>query len=193
MEGGAGARVRARAPGAARRYARALLDVALQQGDPEALRRELRETAALLAAQKDLRSALEHPALSAEAKKKVIGAVWGTRASPILRRLLGLLADRGRIALLGAIEGSFTALWNAHRGVVAAEAVSAAALDEAQTRAVAETLRKATGKDVELATRVEPALLGGLMVKMAGKTYDGTVRGRLRGLRQRLVGEARNL
>jgi F-type H+-transporting ATPase subunit delta len=186
--------VRAREPGAARRYARALLDVALQQqGDPEALRAELGQTAALLVAQKDLRSALEHPALSAEAKKKLVDAVWGGRASPLLLRLLGLLADRGRIALVPAIAESFAALWNAHRGVVAAEAVSAAALDEAQSRAVAETLRKATGKDVELTTRVDQTLLGGLMVKMAGKTYDGTVRGRLRALRQRLVGEAGTL
>jgi F-type H+-transporting ATPase subunit delta len=66
------------------------------------------------------------------------------------------------------------------------------ALDEAQTRAVAEALRKATGKDVELQTRTDPALLGGILVKMAGRTYDGTVRGRLRALRQRLVGQAGN-
>jgi F-type H+-transporting ATPase subunit delta len=177
----------------ARRYARALLDVALQQGDPEALRRELRETVALLAAQKELRSALEHPALSAEVKRKVVGAVWGGRGgSPILLRLLGLLADRGRTSLLAAIEESFTALWNAHRGVVAAEAVAAVPLDEAQTRAVAEALRRATGKDVELQARADRALLGGLLVKMAGRTYDGTVRGRLRALRQRLVGQPGN-
>ena len=94
--------------------------------------------------------------------------------------------------LLPAIEESLGVLWNAQRGVMAAEAVSAVALDEAQTRAVAEALRKATGKDVELQTRTDPALLGGILVKMAGRTYDGTVRGRLRALRQRLVGQAGN-
>ena len=181
-----------RAQGAARRYARALLDVALQQGDPEALRRELRGATALLAAQKDLRSALEHPALPAEAKRKIVEAVWGRRGSPVMARLMTLLAERGRTGLLPAIEESFSGLWNAHRGVMDAEAVSAVPLDESQTRAVAEALRRATGKDVELQTRADPALVGGLLVKMAGSTYDGTVRGRLRALRQRLVGPGGN-
>jgi F-type H+-transporting ATPase subunit delta len=176
--------------GAARRYARALLDVAQQQGGPESVRRELREATALLAAQKDLRTALEHPALPAESKRKVVEAVWGRGATPLLVRLLTLLAERGRMEMLPAIEDAFGALWNAQRGVVAAEAISAVALDEAQTRAVAEALRKATGKDVELQTRTDPALLGGILVKMAGRNYDGTVRGRLRALRQRLVGQA---
>jgi F-type H+-transporting ATPase subunit delta len=184
---------RAQGAAAARRYARALFDVALQQGDPGVLRREIHDAVAVLASHKDLRAALEHPALSTEAKRKVVEAVWASgRTSPLLARLLGLLAEKGRIGLLAAIEESFGALWNVHRGVVAAEAVSAVPLDEAQTRAVTEALRRATGKDVELQTREDKALQGGLLVRMAGMTYDGTVRGRLRALRQRLVGQAGN-
>jgi F-type H+-transporting ATPase subunit delta len=178
--------------GAARRYARALLDVAVQQGDPEALRRELRETGSLLAASPELRSALLHPALPAESKKKLVEAVWGRGASKVMTRLMALLAERGRIGLLPAIEESFGALWNAHRGVVAAAAVSAAPLDEAQKRALVETLRQATGKEVELEAVTDAALLGGLVVRMAGRTYDGSVRGRLKSLRERLVGQAGN-
>jgi F-type H+-transporting ATPase subunit delta len=178
--------------GAARRYARALVDVALQQGDPEALRRELREAAALLAAQPELRSALFHPVLSAESKKKLVEAVWGRRSSKVMARLMALLAERGRVGLLPAIEESFGALWNAHRGAVSAEAVSAGPLDEAQKRALVETLRQATGKEVELQSTTDPALLGGLVVKMAGRTYDGSVRGRLKSLRERLVGQSGN-
>jgi F-type H+-transporting ATPase subunit delta len=178
--------------GAARRYARALLDVAVQQGDPEAVRRELREAVALLAAQAELRSTLLHPALPGEARKKLVDAVWGRRASKLTARLMALLAERGRIGLLGAIEESFGALWNAHRGAVAAEAVTAVPLDEAQTRALVETLRRATGTEVELRSRTDAALLGGLVVRMAGRTYDGSVRGRLKSLRERLVGQAGN-
>jgi F-type H+-transporting ATPase subunit delta len=85
-----------------------------------------------------------------------------------------------------------SSLWNAHRGAVAAEAVTAVPLDEAQTRALVETLRRATGKEVELRSRTDAALLGGLVVRMAGRTYDGSVRGRLKSLRERLVGQAGN-
>ena len=178
--------------GAARRYARALLDVAVQQGDPEAVRRELREATTLLAAQTELRSALLHPALPAERRTKLVDAVWGGRATKLTARLMALLAERGRIGLLGAIEESFGALWNAHRGAVAAEAVSAVPLEVDQTRALVETLRGATGKEVELQSTTDPALLGGLVVKMAGRTYDGSVRGRLKAMRERLVGPAGN-
>jgi len=179
-----------REQGAARRYARALLDVALPQGDPESLRRELGEARATIDAHKELRAALEHPALPSESKRKLVAALWGGRGSKILGRLLDMLAERGRFPLLPAIEEAFTALWNVHRGVVSAEAVSAVPLDEAQTRAVAEALRKATGKEVELRTRTDAAVLGGVLVNMAGSTYDGTVRGRLRALRRRLVDPA---
>jgi F-type H+-transporting ATPase subunit delta len=178
--------------GAARRYARALIDVAVQQGDPEALRGELREATALLAAQAELRAALLHPALSSEGKRRLAEAVWGGRASTVMARLMALLAERSRIALLPAIEESFGALWNAHRGALTAEAVSAAALDDGQKRALLETLRRATGKEVELQAATDPALLGGLVVKMAGRTYDGSVRGRLKSLRERLVGPGGN-
>jgi F-type H+-transporting ATPase subunit delta len=180
------------AQGVARRYARALLDVVQQQGDPEGLRRELREARELLTAHSDLRSALLHPALPAEARKALVEAVWGPRASKLMARLMALLSDRGRIGLLGAIEESFGALWNEHRGAVSAEAVSAGPLDETQTRALVETLRRATGKEVELQASTDAALLGGLVVKMAGRTYDGSVRGRLKALRDRLVGQAGN-
>lgn len=182
--------MRVQSRGVARRYARALLDVALQQGDAEALQRELRDAAALLAREGELRAALEHPALPLEAKKKVVEAVFASRGSKLLARLMALLAERGRIALVPDIGAAFAAAWNAQRGVVAAEAVSAAPLDEGQTRAVADALRRATGKEVELTARADPALLGGLMVKMAGRTYDGSVRGRLLALRQRLTGRA---
>jgi F-type H+-transporting ATPase subunit delta len=184
--------VRASEQAASRRYARALLDVALQQGDPEALRGELQAAVALLAAQEELRAALEHPALPAESKKKVVEAVWDGRTSKVLARLLALLAERGRVSLLAAIAQTYGGLWNAHRGVVPAEAVSATALDDAQLRAVKDALRRATGKEIELESRTDGALLGGLLVRMAGRTYDGTVRGRLRALRERLVGHTGN-
>jgi len=178
--------------GAARRWARALLDVSLQQGDPAAVRRELREVGATIQSHPELRAALEHPALSSEAKRKLVAALWGGRGSKVLGRLLDMLAERGRVPLLPAIEEAFIALWNAQRGAVSAEAVSAVPLDEAQTRAVAEALGRATGKEVELQTRTDPAVLGGVVVNMAGSTYDGTVRGRLRALRQQLVGPPGN-
>lgn len=176
---------------AGRRYARALLDVALAKGVAESLRRELREAVVLLGSQRDLGEVLDHPGLPAERKRAIVGRIWNKQqAGELLRRLLELLVERGRLALLATIEQVFGELWNAQRGVAAAEAVSAVALDEAETRALARALEKATGKTVELVNSVDPAVLGGLLVRLEGKVYDGTLRAQLGALRERLVAGA---
>ena len=177
------------APGTARRYARALLDVALEKGVAEPLRAELSEMAAAIASHEDLASLLANPAVSAERKRKLVAAVAArARATDLLARLLTLLGGRDRLDLLPMVAAAYVKLWNAHRGVVAAEAVSATALDESQTRAVAKALGAATGREVDLQARVDPRLLGGMLVNMEGRTYDGSVRARLAALRRTLAG-----
>jgi F-type H+-transporting ATPase subunit delta len=174
--------------GLARRYAVALLDVATQKGDPAKLREELREATRLLRESKELATALTHPALSTEKKRAVVSALFTEkRASELMRKLLDLLVRRDRVALLPAIEESFAAQWNARRGVITAEAVSATALDAAQSKALGAAIGKTTGLEVDLKSAVDPSLVGGLLVRMGGRTYDGSVRRRLRALRERLV------
>ena len=170
----------------ARRYARALLDVAERQGPNAALalRDELRAFAPIVAGHAELQRALVHPGVGSEAKRRLLAAVAEQAgASTLLRRLLEVLAERDRAALLGDVVEAYARLANAAQGIVSAEAVSAITLPDAQRRALAAAL----GDAVELRTRVEPQVLGGLLVRVAGKTYDGTVRTRLDSLRRRLA------
>jgi len=177
------------APGTARRYARALLDVANQKGQAEAVRAELAEMVAVIGGHDDLKALLANPAVSAERKRKLVAAVAArAKASDLLTRLLTLMGERDRLELLPMVATAYTKMWNAHRGVVAAEAVSATPLDEAQTSAVVAALAAATGHEVDLQARADPRLLGGMLVKMEGRTYDGSVRARLIALRRTLAG-----
>ena len=176
--------------GTARRYARALLDVATEKKQAEPIKAELAAVVVLLGGHKDLASLLAHPAVSAERKRKLVEAVaQQARLSEIMSRLLALLGERDRLDQLPAIAAAYAKLWNDQRGIVAAEAVSATPLDETQKRAVAEALGKSTGREVDLSVRVDPALLGGMQVNMQGRTYDGSVRARLSALRRRLSGD----
>jgi F-type H+-transporting ATPase subunit delta len=180
--------VRPALEGAARRYARALLDVALETGDPSRLREELRTVAGLLRDQRTLALALGHPAFRAERRRALVRALLhGSGASDLLGRLMDLLADRGRLALLPRIAVAYEEAFNLQRGVVTAEAVTAQALGADERERLAAALRAASGREVELTTRVDPATLGGVLVRMGGKTYDGTVRRQLARLRERLV------
>jgi F-type H+-transporting ATPase subunit delta len=169
----------------ARRYARALLDVGGRQGREAALalRDELRGFAALVSGHAELRRALVHPGLGAEERRRVIAAVAeNAGASEPVRRLVDLLAVRDRLSLLTDVAEAYAEAANAAHGVISAEVASAVALAEPQRTALAGAL----GEAVELRARVEPELLGGLLVRVGGKTYDGTVRARRAALRRRL-------
>jgi F-type H+-transporting ATPase subunit delta len=174
----------------ARRYARALVDVAEARGKDVALalRSELVAFAGLLREHPDLARALEHPALAADARRRVLAAVCEqVGASDLLRRLADLVAARDRVALLPLVAETYGDMLNERRGVVSARATSAVALAAGQQQALAAALSRACGLEVELQARVEPEVLGGLVVRMGGKTYDGTVRTQLEALRRRLA------
>jgi F-type H+-transporting ATPase subunit delta len=173
--------------GAARRYARALFELALAQKAGDPVRRGLRAVVRATAESLELRTVLEHPAISAEKKRAVVGGVWKDEPE-LVRRLVVLLAQRERLDLVSEIERVYSQLWNAHRGAVEVEALTVAPLSEAQAQSLSASLRRLTGREVELVSTVAPDILGGVVVRLEGRVYDGSVRGKLRALRERLVG-----
>ena len=173
----------------ARRYARALLEVAGASGRAAvlALRDELGAFVPQLAAHPQLQQALAHPGLRAEQKRRLLLALAEAASlTSLAKRLLEQLSIRDRLALLPEVAEAYAALANAAHGVVAAEVVSAVPLGAAQKRALEAALRGGA-RSVELRTRVEPALVGGLVVRAFGRTYDGSVREHLAALRRRLA------
>ncbi len=173
---------------AARRFADVLLEVAAQRpAGPAAVREALALARAALQGHPEARAFLCHPRVPADAKERLVTALVGADAGqePVAR-LLRLLAARGWLDLLPAIEKAFVAQWNARRGVIEAEVVSSQPLSEEQLEELRTALAGATCLTVDLAARTQSDLIGGLMVRIQGRTLDGTVRGRLRSLRERL-------
>ncbi|MCG6920348.1 MAG: ATP synthase F1 subunit delta [Acidobacteria bacterium] len=182
--------MRDRSQAAARQYARALVGLAEQRGgdEPLRLRGELRQLGTLVERHPELRAALEHPGVDPESRRRVLVAIAESGgASELLTRLVGLLGTRDHVHLLPAIAEIYAALVNASRGIVPAEVMGAVPLTQKQERALAEALKGTTGGELELTAKVDPRVLGGLRVTMGGKTYDGTVRGRLAALRRTLA------
>jgi F-type H+-transporting ATPase subunit delta len=176
--------------GDARRCAKAALQVAVGLGAtvPETTRAELEALAHLFATDDEVRGTLLNRALPPEARRHAASAAAeAAQLSPLTRRLLELLAAHDRLALVPALAEAFGAAWNAAQGVVTAEAVSAFPLAPDEQRALSAALGAALGARVDLRSRVDPTVLGGVLVNAGGRTYDGTVRGRLHALRQRLA------
>ncbi len=178
-------------PGAvARRYARALLDVAREQrgGSLHELQDELLAFGQLLETNDELRHAVLNPALPAEARRRVLAALAGrVGASPLLHRLLELLVSHERLEQLPAIAEAYRDALDAFEGRLRGEAVTAVPLGEPQRTALAQALRGAVSRTVELRNQVDPQVLGGVLVRLGGRTFDGTVRTRLSALRERLA------
>jgi F-type H+-transporting ATPase subunit delta len=175
----------------ARRYAAALFDVAATARALDGVERDLTAVVRLIASHEELRRAFDAPGIAPQKKRAVVDALLA--ASPIqpeVGRLLRLLADRDRLALLPAVHEAFAARMMDERRVVSAEVVTAAPLGEARTAALSEALGRATGRTVLVTERVDPAIIGGVIAKVGSVVYDGSVTRQIERMRDQLRRDA---
>jgi len=163
-----------------RRYARALVQLAAEEGRVEAVHGELSRIDAALSASPELTEVLSNPAYGIEAKREILKGVVGKLGlSATITNFLLLLLDRGRLGYLPQIFASFGILADEISGVVRPELISALPLEESQVEAVKASLAKSTGKKVVLTVSVDPSLIGGVVTRIGDKVYDGSVRTQL--------------
>ncbi len=175
---------------AAKQYAAALADVALASGKAETLRQEVRAFADLAVESADLRNFLASPAIAGEAKHGLIEKiVVRMGASTALRNFLFVLVDRQRTGLTGEIAREFESALLERMGVAEASVTSARELSAPQKQQLSTTLEGVTRKKIEAGYSVDPALVGGVVVRIGSTIYDGSVRAQLDRLSARLVRE----
>jgi F-type H+-transporting ATPase subunit delta len=174
---------------AAARYARALFDVALaEKADLDAIEQELVSFADLLTTHEALGKVLLNPAVPAPRKGTAVAAlVKSGRISPVLAKLLVLLAERDRLVLLPDLVASYRDRLLDNKKIVRAEVTSAAPLPADRAKAIERTLADVTGRGVRLSMRVDSSLVGGLVAKIGGTVYDGSVTTQLKKMKQRLM------
>ncbi|HEX6324236.1 MAG TPA: ATP synthase F1 subunit delta [Vicinamibacterales bacterium] len=175
---------------AARRYAKALFDVVLQQqGDLDRVGRELDAFAALVAGSADLHAVITNPAVPAAKKRALVDALVASAGdvSDPVARTLGLLADRDRLGLAAAIARAYAERVMDHRQIVRAEVTTAVPLDADRAKAVADALGSATGRQVLVESKVDAAILGGVVARVGSVVYDGSVARQLEKMKEQLV------
>jgi F-type H+-transporting ATPase subunit delta len=137
----------------------------------------------------DLRELTTSPLVTREQAAGAIGATaQAMRLDPLTTNFLGVLARNRRLGQLGAIIRAFGMLFANHRGETTAEVTSARPLDDDQVRALRTNLRSRIGRDVSLDFTVDPAILGGLVVKIGSQMIDGSIRTKLNTLAQAMKG-----
>lgn len=166
------------------RYARALFDLAQDANATAAVESDLVSLRTMYAESKDLRVLVDSPSFSSEDKGAGLAAIAAKAGfHPITRKFLGLLSANRRANALVQVIDSFRKLSASHRGVVSAEVVTALPLSPAQAAGVASALRTALGKDPEISTRVDPAILGGIKVRVGSRLFDASLKSKLDSLK----------
>jgi len=169
----------------ARRYAKALFDLAVEAGRVEPWAEALTALQKSVASSPELRDLLENPVYPREQRQAVAGQLAKALSlDPDPRHLLALLAERNRLAYLSGIADTFGQLADQKLGRVRARVTSAVPLAEAEAQALAQRLAAATGAQVLLERVVEPALLGGVVAQVGSLVYDGSLRAQLEALRR---------
>ena len=162
------------------RYAQALYDLAENGGTVTAVEADLTGLDQARAESVDFRRLLDSPTLGHEDKARGLLAIAdAAHVSPLTRKFLGLLGANSRTAALPAVARAFRRIAAEKRGAVAAEVVTAVPLTATQRDGIAAALRQSLGRDPDITTRVDPAILGGLRVKVGSRLFDASLRTRL--------------
>jgi F-type H+-transporting ATPase subunit delta len=173
--------------GVAERYASALFDLARESRSIDKVEEDLRGLTRLVDESADFRRLVESPVFSAEAQEKAVGAVADSVGiTGLCGNFLRLVARNRRLFALPGIIRAFHEMAAKARGEVTAEVTSAQELTDTQLASLKAALKQKLTKDVTLQTRVNPALLGGLLVKVGSRMIDTSLRTRLMNVKTQL-------
>lgn len=172
---------------AARRYAKALLDV-LYPAKAEAGLQQLRDFSTVLSGQNDARLVFENPTVATENRKDLLNKIGDAlKLDTPVRNFLGILIDRNRLDILNGVISTYATLLDEKQGVVQAHVTTAHELSAAQQGDVVARLEKLTGKKVRMDIAVDGSLIGGMVAQVGSTIYDGSIRSQLQTFRNSLT------
>lgn len=167
------------------RYGRALFLAAAEAHDEERVWTDLKEAAQLLS---EAMPALRNPRISAADKKKKAQEALGKKVSPLTLRFLGMLIDKKRFDLLPLMTATLGRHIAEKKNIAKAKVLSAKPIPAEFQERLKERLKIFSGKNIELDIRVDPEVIGGMVVRLGDWVLDGSLRGRLRKMREDING-----
>jgi F-type H+-transporting ATPase subunit delta len=168
----------------AERYATALFELALDANQLAGVETDLGRFSSLIADSADLKRLVTSPVFSAEEQTRAVAAVLErTGIGGLVANLIKVAASNRRLFVVPDVITAFRRLVASHRGEVSAEVTSAEPLSKKHVAALKQALKTSLGKDVSLETSVDPALIGGLIVRVGSRMLDGSLKTKLNSLK----------
>jgi F-type H+-transporting ATPase subunit delta len=171
----------------AKRYANALFALANEKNILEQVEEELRGVGRAFESSKELQTFLQHPQIATAVKKEKLGNIFSGKVSEYVLSLLLLLVDRHRENLLGDLVDEFIKLTNGARGIVDATVYSASLVKDEELKAIAEQFGGKLKKTLRVSNVVDPSIIGGLIIRIGDRIYDGSIKGKLTRFEQSLA------
>lgn len=166
----------------AKRYAKSLFDLALEQGVLDTVNQDMQLLAAVCDSNRDLTLLLGNPIIHSDRKLSVLEAIFGSHVSKISMAFFRIITRKGREANLPAIAEEFVAQYKRSKGIATAIVTSAVGLDDGLRSEVYRIVRDSVKSEVELIEKVDKRLIGGFVLRVGDKQYDASVAAELRKL-----------
>ena len=170
--------------GMAGRYATALFELALESNSIDAVKADLQGFETLVAGNADLTRLVRSPVFSTEDQSKALSAILAKAGiSGLAANFLKLVTSKRRLFAVGNIIRGFRTLVAHHKGEVTAQVTVAEKLSDARLAEIKDTLKTVTGKDIQMDVRIDPAIIGGLIVKLGSRMVDSSLRTKLNAIK----------
>ena len=177
------------ATGLAGRYAAALIDLAEAENLLDQAAEDLGSLGDLIGESEDLRRLIRSPVISRDDQNRAIGAIMEqAEICDLIRRFVGVVTQNRRLFALPDMILAYVSILAKRRGEATAEVISAKELTEKQFTAIGDSLKKAIGNKISIDAKVDPDLLGGLVVKVGSRMVDSSLRTKLQQLRLAMKG-----
>ena len=167
-------------------YARSLFEVAQEQGKLDDVREQLGEFADALSENQEMQVFFFSPYFATQEKEEGLDKVV-TGAEPILQNFLKLLIEKHRMPAVFRVRRTLDQLWQQENKLLPVEVTSAIELDQRTVKQIGDRIGDETGQKIELSARVEPDILGGLVVRVGNSIIDASIRARLESLRRQVA------
>jgi F-type H+-transporting ATPase subunit delta len=173
-----------RHPKGAKRYAKSVLDLAIERKEEELVFNDLALVERAIEESRDLRQLVNSPVVNIDRKERILAEIFNDKVGEVTQHLLKVLTSKNREMLIHEISEQYQLLYLAHKGITKATVRSATALSDADRKEVIALAKKISGLEVQLTESVDADMIGGFVLQVAGKEFNGSVAHQLRQIRR---------
>jgi len=163
----------------ASRYAKALIDLAIEQKVLDGVKQDVEQFIAVLKSNNELQAVLKNPIIKQDKKINILTSLFENKFQPMLIGFFKIMVNKGRAEILYGTAQEFIREYNEYKGIVLAKVTSATALSDDNKKQLTQIIKSSTGHDVVLENKVNPDLIGGFIVTVGDKQIDASLAGRL--------------